>query len=82
MTTDNPRYENPSDILKDIQKEMTRDVVVILNREEAIRYALDQMKEEDVLLILGKGCEDYMDIRGVKFPYSDKEVVHDWLVHH
>lgn len=82
LTTDNPRYENPSDILKDIQKEMTRDVVVILNREEAIRYALDQMKEEDVLLILGKGCEDYMDIRGVKFPYSDKEVVHDWLVHH
>ena len=37
------------------------------------------MKEKDYLLLLGKGCENYMDIRGVKYPYSDLEVIHDWI---
>lgn len=80
LTNDNPRFEKPSDIILDILKGISRDVVVIEDRKTAIFYGLKSLKENDVLLILGKGCEDYMDILGKKKRYSDFEVLEEWKV--
>lgn len=79
LTTDNPRFENPLAIIEDIKSAMTKDVEVIPNRKLAIETALRGLSKNDYLLVLGKGCENYMDIRGVKYPYSDLEVIHDWV---
>lgn len=82
LTTDNPRFEDPSEIIKDIVSTLTRDVEIILNRKEAIWSALAGLNKKDILLVLGKGCEKYMDVRGVKYPYSDLELIHDWVRTH
>ncbi|MDE6584941.1 MAG: hypothetical protein K2K15_06015, partial [Anaeroplasmataceae bacterium] len=82
LTTDNPRYEDPLDIIKDIQSTIEKDVFVIPDRTKAIQFALDGLQNEDYLLVLGKGCEAYIDIQGVKYPYSDLEVIHDWIRTH
>lgn len=79
LTTDNPRDEEPLAIIEDIKQGLTRDVTVIEDRKEAILYVLHQLKEQDMALILGKGCENYMEIKGVKYPYSDLEVIHEWI---
>lgn len=78
ITSDNPRFENPMDIIGDILSGIQKDVTVIENRHDAIIYALNQLQKEDYLLILGKGCEEYMDIRGHKEKYSDYAVVEEW----
>ena len=82
LTTDNPRYEDPLDIINDIQSTIEKDVFVIPDRTKAIQFALDGLQNEDYLLVLGKGCEAYIDIQGVKYPYSDLEVIHDWIRTH
>lgn len=79
LTTDNPRFEKPEKIVKDIQRHIHRDVLVILDRREAVLKGLSLLNQKDYLLILGKGCEKYMDIQGVKYPYSDLEVIHEWI---
>ena len=78
ITSDNPRFEKPMDIIQDILRGVKRDVVVIENRQEAITYALNQLKDEDFLLVLGKGCENYIDVLGHKEEYSDFKVVEQW----
>lgn len=78
LTTDNPRYEDPKQIVSDIKEKLEKECLVILNRKEAVTYALDHLKSNDYLLILGKGSEPYMDIAGVKYPYSDYEVIEEW----
>ncbi|MDE7264474.1 MAG: UDP-N-acetylmuramoyl-L-alanyl-D-glutamate--2,6-diaminopimelate ligase [Anaeroplasmataceae bacterium] len=82
LTTDNPRFENPLAIIDDIKSTITKEVEVIPNRRMAIEGALKGLSKNDYLLVLGKGCENYMDIRGVKYPYSDLEVIHDWVRSH
>ena len=82
LTTDNPRYEKPIDIISDIEKEMNRDVTVIVDRKEAIKYALNNLQDNDSLLILGKGCEKYIEVMGVKHPYSDLEEINAWIRNH
>ncbi len=82
LTTDNPRFEDPNAILQDIQANLTKEVLVIPDRRKAIEVALKNLSTNDYLLVLGKGCENYMDIRGVKYPYSDMEVIHDWIQLH
>lgn len=79
ITSDNPRFENPNAIIKDIITGMRVKPISFVNRAEAILYALNQMKDNDYVLILGKGCEDYLDIRGVKKEYSDFKIVEDWI---
>ncbi|MGM9970744.1 MAG: UDP-N-acetylmuramoyl-L-alanyl-D-glutamate--2,6-diaminopimelate ligase [Anaeroplasma sp.] len=76
ITSDNPRFENPNDIIKDIKN--GNDFISITDRKEAIIYALNKMNDDDILLILGKGCEDYIDMNGVKIPYSDYEVIEEY----
>lgn len=78
ITSDNPRFENPKDIIADILSGTEKEVTVIEDRRAAILYALDQLTGTDYLLILGKGCEDYMDIAGHKVKYSDLQVVEEW----
>lgn len=81
LTSDNPRNENPTDIIQDmlsgIQKEMRKKVVSIQDRKEAIRMATLLARNEDVILIAGKGHETYQEINGLKYPFDDREVIRE-----
>ena len=80
VTSDNPRYEDPMDIIFEIEKGLvktTKKYVLIQDRKEATEYALSLAGKGDVILIAGKGAENYQDVLGVKRPYNDKEVIKD-----
>lgn len=79
LTNDNPRYEDPKLIAKDASEALTCKYKVILNRSQATEYALSIATGCDTVAILGKGAEEYQEIRGRKFPYSDVEVVRKLL---
>ena len=81
ITSDNPRDEEPEVIIKDILEgiEDKGKVKVISDRREAIAEALKLAKEGDIVAILGKGHEDYQEIKGVKYPFSDSKVVDELL---
>jgi len=73
VTSDNPRSENPSQIIEDILKGMTGTPQVIEDRANAILYAIKHADHHDVVLLAGKGHETYQDINGKKWPFSDEE---------
>lgn len=79
ITSDNPRFEEPQDIINDmlagLNKEDMKKVLAITDRKEAIRTACMLASAGDVILIAGKGHENYQDIKGVKYHFDDKEVV-------
>ncbi len=77
LTSDNPRFEDPEDIIEDIKKGLTgiKPCYVWVDREVAIRSALEMLQEGDVLVIAGKGHEDYQEVQGKRYPFSDREVV-------
>ena len=81
ITSDNPRSEDPEDIINDmlegLDAKQMRKVVSIVDRREAIRTACMMAQKGDVILIAGKGHEDYQEIQGVKHHFDDKEVVKD-----
>lgn len=82
LTSDNPRTEDPEVILRSIEEGMKRTdgpYVMIENRREAIRYALEMAEEGDVIILAGKGNETYQDIMGVKRPFNEKIVVQELL---
>ncbi|DAB40028.1 MAG TPA: UDP-N-acetylmuramoyl-L-alanyl-D-glutamate--2,6-diaminopimelate ligase [Sulfurovum sp. UBA12169] len=83
VTSDNPRDEVPEMILEDILAglEGKNHVVATPDRKLAIKMALDELKKGDALLILGKGDEDYQEIKGVKYHFDDREVVRALLAH-
>ena len=81
ITSDNPRFEEPQDIINDMlagldQKHMKK-VVSIVDRKEAIKTASMLAQKGDVILIAGKGHEDYQEIKGVKHHFDDREVVRE-----
>ena len=81
ITSDNPRFEEPQDIINDMlagldQKQMKK-VVSIVDRKEAIKTASMLAQKGDVILIAGKGHEDYQEIKGVKHHFDDREVVRE-----
>lgn len=78
ITSDNPRTEVPELIIEAIAAGIkdTTQVTQIVNREEAIKYALQHAAKEDIILIAGKGHETYQQIGTVQYPFSDKKVVH------
>ena len=79
-TTDNPRYEDAYDIILDmIQLLDSFNYEIEINRKKAIIKGIQMLKKGDILLILGKGHEDYQEINGVKHHFSDKEVVLDYI---
>ncbi len=76
FTSDNPRYEESEDIIIDmIQNVDSFNYEIEINRENAIIKGIQRLKKNDILLILGKGHENYQEIKGVKYPFNDKEVV-------
>lgn len=79
ITSDNPRFEDPQDIINDmlagLNSQQLKKVVSIADRREAIRTACMMAGKGDVVLIAGKGHEDYQEIKGVKHHFDDKEVV-------
>ena len=81
VTSDNPRDEVPEMILEDILLGLhgKDGVVATPDRRLAIEMALDDLQEDEVLLILGKGDEEYQEIKGVKHPFDDREVVREFL---
>ncbi len=82
LTSDNPRTEDPMLILASVEEGMKQtdgEYVVIENRREAIRYALEMGRKGDVIILAGKGNETYQDIMGVKYPFDEKVVVQELL---
>jgi len=81
ITSDNPRFEEPQDIINDmlagLDAKQMKKVVTIVDRREAIKTAAMLAKKGDVILIAGKGHEDYQEIKGVKHHFDDREVVRE-----
>ncbi len=78
ITNDNPRFEDPLDVIRSIEegtRSVTRDFLSVPDREKAIAYALSGMGEGDILLVAGKGAEDYQETMGVRRHFSDREVI-------
>ena len=77
LTSDNPRNEDPKDILAQMRNgvspEHSRKVMVVEDRLEAIRIATNMAQANDIILLAGKGHEKYQEINGVKYPFDDKE---------
>ena len=81
VTSDNPRTEDPEQIINQIVKGIptSRQMTTLINREEAIAYALNHAEEEDIILIAGKGHEAYQQIGTIKHAFSDQEVVKELM---
>ena len=81
ITSDNPRFEEPQDIINDmlagLNEQQMRKVISIADRKEAIRTACMMAQKGDVVLVAGKGHETYQEIKGVKHHFDDKEVLHE-----
>ncbi|MCI8483017.1 MAG: UDP-N-acetylmuramoyl-L-alanyl-D-glutamate--2,6-diaminopimelate ligase [Lachnospiraceae bacterium] len=82
ITSDNPRFEEPQDIIDDIKQGMAKtkgDYVEIPDRKEAIRYAIEHGKAGDVIVLAGKGHEDYQEIKGKKYPMDERVLIQEVL---
>ena len=80
VTSDNPRSEEPMAIIKDIIQGIKKKTYeIIVERPMAVKLALSELTEHEVLLLAGKGHEDYILIKGVKYPYSDAKEVEQFL---
>ncbi|NPA53367.1 MAG: UDP-N-acetylmuramoyl-L-alanyl-D-glutamate--2,6-diaminopimelate ligase [Aquificae bacterium] len=79
LTSDNPRSENPEEIIKDIKSGMKKEPVVEIDREKAIEKAITQAKKGDIILIAGKGHETYQEIKGKKYPFDDTQIAKKYL---
>ena len=80
VTSDNPRNEEPEAIIEDIVtgvKKADGKYITITGRPEAIRYAIENAKEGDVIVLAGKGHEDYQEIKGKKYHMDERELVED-----
>lgn len=81
LTSDNPRSEEPEDIIRDMQagvrEEYRERVDSVTDRREAIRLAITMAKPGDIVLVAGKGHENYQEIKGVKHHFDDKEVIRE-----
>lgn len=79
LTSDNPRFEDPEDILADmlagLDDEQRRNVITITDRRDAIRTACMLAQKGDVILVAGKGHEDYQEVKGVKHHFDDREIL-------
>ena len=82
VTEDNSRYEDINDIMNDIEiglKKTSGDYIKIPDRKDAIKYAIDNAKEGDIILLLGKGHETYREINGVREHLDEREIIKDIL---
>ncbi|MCR4891194.1 MAG: UDP-N-acetylmuramoyl-L-alanyl-D-glutamate--2,6-diaminopimelate ligase [Lachnospiraceae bacterium] len=82
LTSDNPRFEDPEAILDDIEsaiKKTDGKYIRITDRKEAIAYAIHHGQPGDVIVLAGKGHEDYQEIKGVKYPMDERDLIRDIL---
>ncbi len=82
ITSDNPRFEEPQDIMEDIKTGISGTggaYVEIIDRKEAIRYAMEHGQDGDIIILAGKGHEDYQEIRGVKYPMDERVLIREIL---
>ena len=83
LTSDNPRTENPDDILKEMESGLEEEdkhaVLIIEDRKQAIKTACRLATNGDIILVAGKGHEKYQEINGVKIPFDDKEILKEEL---
>ena len=77
ITSDNPRFEDPYVIMEEISKGLTKPCKEICDRREAINYAIKKYKNNETIVIAGKGAENYQEIKGKKYPFSDFQVVYE-----
>lgn len=78
VTSDNPRFEDPQAIIDDILEGVRKHsgkYVVEIDRKDAIRYALLHAEDGDVVILAGKGHEDYQEIKGVKYPMDERDLI-------
>ena len=84
ITSDNPRFEEPQEIINDmlagLDKEDMRKTLSIVDRREAIKTACMLAQPGDVILVAGKGHENYQDVKGVKHHFDDKEVLNEFII--
>jgi UDP-N-acetylmuramoyl-L-alanyl-D-glutamate--2,6-diaminopimelate ligase len=82
ITSDNPRYEKPQDIINDIKEGMAKTdgkYIEIIDRKEAIRYVIENGQPGDVIVLAGKGHEDYQEICGKKYPMDERVLIREVL---
>ena len=82
VTSDNPRTENPRQIIDDIMMGMPSGrttTKIIENRSEAIKFALSIAEKDDIIVLAGKGHENYQIIGKEKFPFDEREIIYDAL---
>lgn len=79
LTSDNPRSEDPEQIIRDMEKGVSivakKKCISITDRKEAIKTAITLAAADDIILVAGKGHEKYQEIKGVKYPFDDKEII-------
>ena len=82
ITSDNPRYEDPQAIIDDIKTGISRTdgrYVEIIDRKEAIAYAIHHGEPGDIIILAGKGHETYQEIKGVKYPLDERVLIQEIL---
>ena len=82
ITSDNPRFEKPEDIIADIRTGIEKtagDYVEVINRKEAIAYAIHHAQPGDIIVLAGKGHEDYQEIEGKKYPMDERVLIREIL---
>lgn len=82
VTSDNPRFEEPMDIINDILIGVRKGpgkYVTIPDRKEAIKYCIENAEEGDIIILAGKGHEDYQEIKGIKYPMDERDLIADIL---
>ena len=82
ITSDNPRFEEPIDIINDIRIGIEKgagDCIMIPDRRQAIQYCIDNARKGDFIVLAGKGHEDYQEIKGVKYPMDERIIVAEIL---
>ncbi len=82
ITSDNPRFEEPQAIIDDIKQGIAKTngaYVEMIDRKEAIRYAITHGQPGDVIVLAGKGHEDYQEIKGKKYPMDERDLIADVL---
>ena len=82
ITSDNPRFEEPQDIIEDIKTGIDKTdgkYIEICDRREAIQYAITHGEKGDIIVLAGKGHEDYQEIKGVKYPMDERVIIQEIL---